>query len=121
MPPESRTIEEEGVLIDNALLVDEGRFQERAMRELLAAATFPARNPDRNLSDLRAQLAACTRGAELLQGAAREQGAEVVAAYMDHVIANAVESVRRRPHRVAEGSFAYEMANGARVKVAVSQ
>lgn len=119
MPPESRTIEEEGVLIDNALLVDEGRFQERAMRDLLAAAAFPARNPDRNLSDLRAQLAACTRGAELLQRAAEEQGAEVVAAYMDHVLANAEESVRRLLDRLDEGSFAYEMDNGAIVKVAI--
>ena len=119
MPPESRTIAEEGVLIDNALLVDEGRFQETAMRELLAAAEFPARNPDRNLSDLRAQLAACTRGSELLQGAAREQGAEVVAAYMDHVLANAEESVRRLLDRLDNGSFAYEMDNGATVKVAI--
>jgi len=119
MPPESRTIAEEGVLIDNALLVDEGRFEERAIRELLASAAFPARNPDRNLSDLRAQLAACTRGAELLQGAAKEQGAAVVAAYMDHVLANAEESVRRLLDRLDEGSFVYEMDNGAAVKVAI--
>ena len=63
MPPESRTIAEEGVLIDNALLVDAGALCEAEMRELLGSGQFPARNPDRNLSDLRAQLAACTRGA----------------------------------------------------------
>ena len=91
MPPESRTIEEEGVLIDNALLVDAGHFREAEMREVLAAATHPARNPDRNVSDLRAQLAACTRGESLLQSAARDQGADVVAAYMNHVLANAEE------------------------------
>jgi 5-oxoprolinase (ATP-hydrolysing) len=119
MPPESRTIEEEGVLIDNALLVDEGHLQEAAMRELLGSGTFPARNPDRNLSDLRAQLAACTRGAELLQGAAQDQGADVVAAYMDHMLANAEESVRRLLGRLDDGSFAYEMDNGATVKVAI--
>jgi len=119
MPPESRTIIEEGVLIDNALLVDEGRFREAEMRELLAAAEFPARNPDRNLSDLRAQLAACTRGAELLQSSARENGAEVLDAYMDHVLANAEESVRRLIGGLEDGNFAYEMDNGATVKVAV--
>lgn len=119
MPPESRTIEEEGVLIDNLLLVDAGRFREAAVREVLAAARFPARNPDRNLSDLRAQLAACTRGAELLARAAQEQGAAVVTAYMAHVIAHAEESVRRLLDRLEDGDFAYDMDNGAVVKVAI--
>ncbi|MBX7483444.1 hydantoinase B/oxoprolinase family protein [Qipengyuania qiaonensis] len=119
MPPESRTIEEEGVLIDNALLVDEGHFREAEMREQLASATYPARNPARNISDLRAQLAACTRGQELLHAAARDQGADVVAAYMDHVLANAEESVRGLLDRLEDGSFAYPMDNGAVVKVAI--
>ncbi|MFM7403134.1 MAG: hydantoinase B/oxoprolinase family protein, partial [Erythrobacter sp.] len=119
MPPDSRNIAEEGVLIDNALLVDEGQFREAAMRELLGSGPFPARNPDRNLSDLRAQLAACTRGAELLAGAAQEHGVATVAAYMDHVIANAEESVRRLLDRLDDGEFAYELDNGAVVKVAI--
>ncbi len=119
MPPESRTIAEEGVLIDNALLVDAGHFREAEMRKVLASAEFPARNPDRNLSDLRAQLAACTRGAELLQGSACEHGAEVLGAYMDHVLANAEESVRRLLGSLEDGSFAYPMDNGAVVKVAI--
>ena len=119
MPPESRTIEDEGVLIDNALLVDEGRFCEGAIRAILASTSHPARNPDRNISDLRAQLAACTRGAELLQAAAREQGAGVVGAYMDHVLANAEESVRRLLDRLEDGHFRYAMDNGAAVEVAI--
>jgi 5-oxoprolinase (ATP-hydrolysing) len=119
MPPDSRSISEEGVLIDNALLVDEGHFQEGAMRKLLASAPYPARDPDRNLSDLKAQLAACTRGAELLAGAAREHGREFVAAYMDHVLANAEESVRRLLSGLGDGSFAYEMDNGAHVVVSI--
>jgi 5-oxoprolinase (ATP-hydrolysing) len=119
MPPESRTIAEEGVLIDNLLMVDEGRFQEADLRAVLAAADYPARNPDRNLSDLRAQLAACTRGAELLAGAAREHGPDVLAAYMDHVLANAEESVRRLLGGLEDGEFAYPMDNGACVRVAI--
>ncbi|WP_375291039.1 hydantoinase B/oxoprolinase family protein [Qipengyuania sp.] len=119
MPPESQTIEEEGVLIDNALLVDEGSFREAEMRSLLGDARFPARNPARNISDLRAQLAACTRGAELLVATARQQGASVVAAYMAHVLANAEESVRRLLGRLSDGSFAYPMDNGATVRVAI--
>jgi 5-oxoprolinase (ATP-hydrolysing) len=119
MPPESRTIEEEGVLIDNLLMVDQGRFCEDAVREVLAGARYPARNPDRNLSDLRAQLAACTRGSELLAGAAHDQGCDVVRAYMDHVLANAEESVRRLIDRLEPGSFTYPMDNGAQVKVEI--
>jgi 5-oxoprolinase (ATP-hydrolysing) len=110
---------EEGVLIDNALLVDAGHLREAAMRELLGSGPFPARNPARNLSDLRAQLAACTRGAELLFSAAQEHGPETVTAYMDHVLANAEESVRRLLGRLEDGSFAYAMDNGACVKVAI--
>ncbi|MEC7817335.1 MAG: hydantoinase B/oxoprolinase family protein [Pseudomonadota bacterium] len=119
MPPESRTIVEEGVMIDDFLLVDGGRFREDAVRTLLASAEYPARNPDRNLSDLRAQLAACTRGAELLHSAARDSGGETVAAYMGHVLANAEESVRRLLDRLEDGQFAYPMDNGAVVKVAI--
>ena len=119
MPPDSRTIADEGVLLDNLLMVDEGHFLECAVREVLASGAHPARNPDRNLSDLRAQLAACTRGAELLQGAACEHGPQVVAAYMGHVLANAEESVRRLLGGLEDGEFAYPMDNGAVVKVAI--
>ena len=117
MPPDSRTIDEEGVLIDNELLVDEGHFREAEMRALLGSGEWPARNPDRNISDLKAQLAACTRGAEVLAQTARDYGAEVVAAYMRHVLANAEESVRRLLDRLDDGEFDYEMDNGAHVRV----
>ncbi len=119
MPPESRTIAEEGVLIDNLLMVDEGHFREAELRSVLASGPFPARNPDRNLSDLRAQLAACTRGAELLTGAAQEHGAQALSAYMNHVLANAEESVRRLLGGLEDGHFAYPMDNGATVKVTI--
>ncbi len=119
MPPDSCTIDEEGVLIDNFLLVDEGRFREAEMRALLASGAWPARNPDRNISDLKAQLAACTRGAEVLAQTARDYGADVVAAYMRHVLANAEESVRRLLGRLDDGAFDYEMDNGAHVRVRI--
>ncbi|MGI8931854.1 MAG: hydantoinase B/oxoprolinase family protein, partial [Sphingomicrobium sp.] len=119
MPPDSRSIDQEGVLIDNELLVDEGRFCEAEVRALLAGGEFPARNPDRNISDLRAQLAACMRGAETLIATARDVGADVVAAYMGHVLANAEESVRRLLGRLDDGEFAYAMDNGAEVRVAI--
>jgi 5-oxoprolinase (ATP-hydrolysing) len=120
MPPDSRTIDQEGVLIDNVLLVDEGHFREAEIRALLASGEWPARNPDRNISDLKAQLAACVRGAEVLAATARDYGAEVVAAYMRHVLANAEESVRRLLDRLDDGEFDYEMDNGAHVRVRIS-
>jgi 5-oxoprolinase (ATP-hydrolysing) len=120
MPPESRTIEDEGVLIDNALMVDEGHFRESEMRALLGSGPHPARNIDRNISDLRAQLAACVRGAEGLVDAVSDYGAQVIDAYMHHVLANAEESVRRLLGRLDDGDFDYEMDNGARVRVAIS-
>jgi 5-oxoprolinase (ATP-hydrolysing) len=119
MPPDSRSIDEEGVLIDNELLVDEGYFREAEMRALLASGRWPARNPDRNISDLKAQLAACVRGAEVLAQTAREYGPDVVAAYMDHVLANAEESVRRLLDRLDDGEFDYEIDSGAHVRVKI--
>jgi len=120
MPPDSTSIEQEGVLIDNVLLVDEGHFREAEMRALLGSGEWPARNPDRNISDLKAQLAACVRGAEVLVATARDYGSDVVVAYMRHVLANAEESVRRLLDRLEGGEFDYEMDNGAHVRVRIS-
>ena len=119
MPPDSHTIADEGVLIDNVLLLDEGHFREAEMRDLLASGAYPARSPDRNISDLRAQIAACARGAEALTAVANDYGPEVVAAYMDHVMANAEESVRRLIDRLDDGEFDYAMDNGAHVAVSI--
>lgn len=120
MPPDSRMITQEGVMIDNVLLVDEGHFREAEMRALLGQGEWPARNPDRNISDLKAQLAACARGAEVLAQTVRDYGPEVVAAYMRHVLANAEESVRRLLDRLDDGAFKYEMDNGASVDVRIT-
>jgi 5-oxoprolinase (ATP-hydrolysing) len=119
MPPDSHTIHDEGVLIDNVLLVDEGRFLEAEMRALLATGPWPARRPDRNISDLKAQVAACARGAAEMRRVAVEYGREIVDAYMAHVQANAEESVRRLIGSLSDGDFRYAMDNGAEVCVSV--
>jgi 5-oxoprolinase (ATP-hydrolysing) len=119
MPPDSRNVHDEGVLIDNVLLVDRGRFLEAEMRALLGSGDRPARNPDRNIADLKAQIAACARGANELRRVAAEQGHETVDAYMGHVMAYAEEAVRRLMGRLADGAFSYEMDNGAHVSVAI--
>jgi 5-oxoprolinase (ATP-hydrolysing) len=120
MPPDSHTIHDEGVLIDNMLLVDEGRFLEAEMRSLLASGPWPARKPDRNISDLKAQVAACARGAAEMRRVAGEYGRDVVDAYMAHVQANAEEAVRRLIGRLSDGDFRYAMDNGAQVCVSVT-
>ncbi len=120
MPPNSRDVHEEGVLIDNELLVDEGRFLEAEMRSLLGGGRWPARNPDRNISDLKAQVAACARGGSELKRIAAEKGRAFVDAYMGHVMANAEEAVRRLIGTLKDGSFSYELDNGAAVRVKVT-
>ncbi|WP_297509080.1 hydantoinase B/oxoprolinase family protein [uncultured Caulobacter sp.] len=119
MPPTSRTVEEEGVLIENFLLVEGGRFREAETRALLASGRWPARNPDQNIGDLKAQIAACARGAEALTGMVAEFGQEVVEAYMAHVQDNAEEAVRRVLATMKSGAFAYELDDGAVVRVAI--
>ena len=120
MPPDSKTVHEEGVLIDNRLLVDEGRFCEAEMRELLASEQWPARNIDRNIADLKAQVAACARGASELRRVAGEYGRDVIDAYMSYVMANAEEAVRRLIGGLKDGSFSYAMDNGAVVAATVT-
>ena len=83
------------------------------------SSTRPARNPDRNIADLKAQVAACARGAAELRRVAAEQGRAVVDAYMGHVMAYAEEAVRRLIGRLSDGQFRYELDNGAFVQVAI--
>jgi 5-oxoprolinase (ATP-hydrolysing) len=119
MPPDSRTVMDEGVLIDNVLLVDQGRLLEAEVRALLATGPYPARNPDQNLGDLKAQIAACVTGAQELRRIVERYGLEVVQAYMGHVQDNAAEEVRRVLATLKGGAFAYEMDNGAVVRVRI--
>ena len=120
MPPGSRTVEEEGVLIDNFLLVERGRMREAEMRALLASGPYPARNPDQNLADLQAQIAANEKGVSELNRIADQFGLATVQAYMRHVQNNAEEQVRRVIDVLKDGTFAYELDNGAVVRVAVT-
>ncbi|MFC7334138.1 hydantoinase B/oxoprolinase family protein [Rhodocista pekingensis] len=119
MPPDSRTLEEEGVLIDDFLLVEGGRLREAEVVALLTGGRWPARNPAQNLGDLRAQVAANARGAAELLKMVDLFGLETVRAYMDHVQRNAEEQVRRVIGVVQDGDFALEMDSGAVVRVSV--
>jgi 5-oxoprolinase (ATP-hydrolysing) len=119
MPPESRCLDEEGVLLDNVLLVDEGRFCDTELRARLASGRWPARNVDQNIADLEAQLAACARGAAELGRTAREQTRPVVDAYMAHAQAHAEQAVRALIGRLEDGAFRVPMDNGAEIAVAI--
>ena len=119
MPPDSRHISEEGVLFDNFLLVSGNRLREKPLLEALAAGRWPARNPPRNLADLKAQLAANAKGTRELKGLVRHYGRDTVRAYMCHVRDNAEESVRRVIDRLQDGRFEHALDGGERIAVEV--
>ena len=119
MPAFSTRIEEEGVLIDNWLLVRDGELREAATLDLLRSALHPSRNPGVNVADLRAQIAANEKGVAELGRMTDQFGLDVVHAYMQHVQDNAEEAVRRVIGALHDGECAYELDNGAVIKVAV--
>ena len=124
MPPFSTRIEEEGVQLDNVKLVDCGRLCEQEVLALLAGGEYPSRNPQQNLADLKAQIAANEKGAQELRKMVAQFGLPVVRAYMRHVQDNAEECVRRAiaklAARVKNGRFTLPLDNGAQIQVAVA-
>ena len=118
-PPDSRHIDEEGVLIDLFPLVEQGQLREAETRSLLASARYPARSVDQNMADLKAQIAANETGRRELLRVVAAYGADVVAAYMGHVQNNAEECVRAVIDRLEDGAFAYPMDIGTTIRVAV--
>ncbi len=120
MTPRATTIEEEGVYIDNVKLVEADRFLEAEARSLLTDARYPARAPDKNIADLKAQVAANNKGVAELMRMIGHFGLDVVNAYMGHVQDNAEECVRSLIGRLGDGAFEIETDQGATVKVAIS-
>ena len=118
-PPDSTHIEEEGVVIDNFLLVENGRLRERQLRALLGSGEYPCRNIEQNIADLTAQVAANATGVAELCKMVDHYGIDVVTAYMGHVQDNAEECVRRVIDRLADGDFDYPMDDGSRIRVAI--
>ncbi len=119
MPPASKVVEEEGVLIDNFLLVEEGRLREAETVALLSSGSYPARNVPQNMADLRAMIAANEKGAQALREMVGHFGLDVVHAYMRHVQDNAEEAVRRVIGVLKDGEFSYKMDNGGVIRVKI--
>ncbi|MGG7567373.1 hydantoinase B/oxoprolinase family protein [Rhodovulum sp. DZ06] len=109
MPPDSRVVEDEGVLIDNWKLVENGVFREEATRELLLSGKHPVRAVDVNIADLKAQVASCAKGAAEIRKMVAQFGREVVEAYMGHVQKNAEECVRRAIAQLSDAEITYPM------------
>ena len=119
-PPDSRHIDEEGVLIENFLLVKQGQLQADKTRALLASGPYPCRNSDQNMADLSAQIAANATGAAELSKVVAQYSLDVVHAYMKHVQDNAEESVRRVIAVLKDSHFTYPLDSGAQIKVQIS-
>ena len=127
-PPDSRRLDDEGVVIDDFLLVDAGTFRETEFRALLSGARHPARSPDVNVADIKAQVAANERGVQELARVVHQYGWDTVQGYMRHVMDNAEEGVRRAIARIApmmakaggDGVFDYRMDDGTPLRVAVT-
>lgn len=117
MPPFSRTIQEEGVMLDALPIMRDGRFLDDDVRAALAAGPWPARAPDRNLADLKAQVASCQAGAAAVTEMIRAYGADAVARYMGFVQDNAAEAVRRAIGRLSDGVASVPMDGGGEIVV----
>jgi 5-oxoprolinase (ATP-hydrolysing) len=120
MPPFSKDIAEEGVLFDGIAMIREGRFEEAAVLSVLESGAWPARNPPQNIADLKAQAAACAKGASELARLCRQYGADVVTAYMGHVQDNAEDAVRRVIGALKDGEFGMPMDGGMEIRVKIS-
>ncbi|MEM8546069.1 MAG: hydantoinase B/oxoprolinase family protein, partial [Cyanobacteria bacterium P01_H01_bin.119] len=119
MPPTSTAIDQEGVLINNVQLVAQGCFREAEFRALLTAGPYPARNPDQNLADLQAQVAANEKGVQALGKLVAHYGLDTVQTYMNHVQDNAEACVRQVIDLLTDGAFTYPMDNGSQIQVQV--
>jgi 5-oxoprolinase (ATP-hydrolysing) len=117
MPPFSTNIDQEGIRIVNFLLVENGELREAELLRLLKSGPYPSRNPQMNIADLRAQIAANEKGVQELQRLVTEFGLDVVHAYMNHVQDNAEESVRRVIEKLKDSNFTLPLDNGAQIKV----
>ena len=107
-------------MIDDFLLVEAGHLREAEFRALLAGARYPARSPDVNVADIKAQVAANERGVQELGRVVERHGWDTVASYMRHVMDNAEESVRRVLATLPSGAFSYTMDDGSPLRVAVT-
>jgi 5-oxoprolinase (ATP-hydrolysing) len=119
MPPDSKTIHDEGVVFDGQRILRGGALDEAGLRATLGSGPFPARDPDRNLADIKAQIASCAKSAAEMRALCADWGAEIVSAYMGHVLDDAEERTREVIGKLSDGAFRHEMDDGAVIAVAI--
>ncbi|BDA82628.1 5-oxoprolinase [Aureimonas sp. SA4125] len=120
MTPRATKVDEEGVLIDNLKLVDDGVFQEAELRRVLTEHPYPARNPEQNIADLKAQIAANEKGVAELAAMVGSFGLDTARAYMGFVQDNAAEAVRLLIDGLEDCSYEYPTDTGQVIKVAIT-
>ncbi|HEY9669013.1 MAG TPA: hydantoinase B/oxoprolinase family protein, partial [Coleofasciculaceae cyanobacterium] len=120
MPPASTTVEQEGILLDNFQLMEQGRFREQELRQLLSSSAYPVRNIEQNIADLKAQIAANEKGVQELRRMVQHYSLETVQAYMGHVQDNAEASVRRVIEVLKDGSFTSKLDDGSQIQVKIT-
>ena len=120
MPANSRHIDQEGCRSDGLLIMRNGVLLEDAIRHWLTGTALPARNPEQNLADLAAQVAANTLGERQLRQLEGEVGATAVAAYMGFVQDNAEAAVKRLLSKLQGGEFTLPLDDGSRITVEIA-
>jgi 5-oxoprolinase (ATP-hydrolysing) len=108
MPADSTCVAEEGVVFEPCLLVRRGCFDEERVRAALTGARYPARNPDDNVADLEAMIAANRAGVTLLRDLVREHGLAVVDTSMRQLQEAAAGKVAREIARFPDGVRCFE-------------
>ena len=121
MPPFSRTLEEEGVVLKGLHLVRSGRPVYEEVEAVLSEGPMPARRPRQNVEDLDAQVAANATGARLLLEMVARDGLEEVQAYMRFIQGNAASRVAAAIGALEDGERTFEDAldDGTPVKVSL--
>ncbi len=119
IPPDSTSIDQEGVLFENFKLLSGGEFRAEELTKKLASGDYPARNIEQNIADLQAQVAANVLGQSELQTLVRDYDLDVVTAYMGYVQDNAEEAVRRVIVELDDGHCRSVMDNDAAIEVAI--
>jgi 5-oxoprolinase (ATP-hydrolysing) len=122
MPADSRTLEEEGVVLRAFLAVCEGRFEEERLRAELTGGRYPARSPDDNVAELEAMVAANRSGVALLEELVAERGRATVQIVMEQLQRATAQKVAREIGRLPDGvhQFADALDDGTPVCVALA-
>jgi len=125
IPPFSKTIHDEGIIIDNFLLLKDGELREKEFVELLTNSDNPARNIKERKHDINAQIAAVVKGIKELDNLVARYGLKTVKAYMLHIRKNSAEAMSDALGRYLDGSKSKEKSfddyldDGSRISVKI--